>query len=259
MEKKTVEIKETQEQLANAEKLASLGRMSAGVAHELNNPLTGIVTFAHLMLDRTPEENVIDREDLELIIEQADRCTKIIKGLLSFSRKGASEKSAISMNDLLKNAVSLISNQSAFHNVIIEMDLLDGMPTVTVDANQIQQVILNLITNAADAMNSKGLIFIKTKRTGVGGEEFIEAEFTDTGPGIMPEHMNKILEPFFTTKSVGKGTGLGLPVSYGIIKRHGGDLLISSVLGKGTTVLVRLPIKEVDADVSSEGAKVEFQ
>ncbi len=110
VEKKTVEIKETQEQLANAEKLASLGRMSAGVAHELNNPLTGIVTFAHLMLERTPEENVIDREDLELIIEQADRCTKIIKGLLSFSRKGASEKSAISMNDLLKNAVSFGEN-----------------------------------------------------------------------------------------------------------------------------------------------------
>ena len=259
VDKKTAEIRETQEQFANAEKLASLGRMSAGVAHELNNPLTGIVTFAHLMLDRTPEENNLDREDLELIIEQADRCTRIIKGLLSFSRKGTSEKSATSINELLKNAVSLINNQSAFHNIDIEMDLLEGIPRVTVDTNQIQQVILNLITNAADAMNGKGKITISTRRTGIDGEEYIEAEFTDTGPGIMPEDMNKILEPFFTTKSVGKGTGLGLPVSYGIVKRHGGDLLIKSKPGKGTTVFVRLPIKGVEADVSEEGERVEFQ
>ncbi len=259
VEKKTAEIKETQEQLVNAEKLASLGRMSAGVAHELNNPLTGVVTFAHLMLDRTPPENTMDREDLELIIEQADRCTKIIKGLLSFSRKGSSEKSSVNLNELLENAVSMIRNQSAFHNVKLEMDLKDGLSKLTLDANQIQQVFLNLITNAADAMNGNGKITIKTGRVVIDGEEFVEAAFSDTGPGISPENLNKILEPFFTTKSVGKGTGLGLPVSYGIVKRHGGDLLIHSKVGKGATVTVRLPVKHVESGAESEGEHVEFQ
>jgi two-component system NtrC family sensor kinase len=259
VDKKTAEIKETQEQLANAEKLASLGRMSAGVAHELNNPLTGIVTFAHLMYDRTPPENKLDREDLELIIEQADRCTKIIKGLLSFSRKGASEKTLININDLIENAVSLIKNQSAFHNIKVIRSLNPAIPKIVVDTNQIQQVILNLITNSADAMNGEGEINITTGTLEIDGEQFIEAVFSDTGPGIMPEHMNKILEPFFTTKSVGKGTGLGLPVSYGIIKRHGGELLISSKVGKGATVTVRFPTKATEADVSKEGARVEFQ
>ncbi len=259
VEKKTAEIKKTQEQLANAEKLASLGRMSAGVAHELNNPLTGVVTFAHLMLDRTPEENKLDREDLELIIEQADRCTKIIKGLLSFSRKGSSEKSPVDLNELLENSVSMIRNQSAFHNIELEMEFSEGLPAVTLDVNQIQQVFLNLITNAADAMNGAGRITIRTRSVDLEGEEFVEASCSDTGPGISAENMNKILEPFFTTKSVGKGTGLGLPVSYGIVKRHGGDLLIQSKIGKGVTVTVRLPVKPAEPDVQSEGERVEFQ
>ena len=163
------------------------------------------------------------------------------------------------LNELLENAVSMIRNQSAFHNIKLEMEFTDGLPSVTLDANQIQQVFLNLITNAADAMNSSGKITIKTGKVDLEGEEFVEAAFADTGPGISPENMNKILEPFFTTKSVGKGTGLGLPVSYGIIKRHGGDLFIQSKIGKGATVTVRLPVKPVEPDVQSEGERVEFQ
>jgi two-component system NtrC family sensor kinase len=258
VERKTAEIKETQEQLANAEKLASLGRLAAGVAHELNNPLTGVVTFSHLMLERTPEEQELDREDLEMIIEQADRCTRIIKGLLSFSRKGTQEKSSTNMNELVENSISLVRNQSSFLNITVDMEFDPDLPKVTVDSNQIQQVVLNLVSNAVDAMAGEGTITIRTRTIDLDGVKFVETAITDTGPGIFPEHMNKILEPFFTTKSVGKGTGLGLPVSYGIIKRHGGDLLIHSKIGKGSTVTVRLPVREGEPRMEREGERVEF-
>jgi two-component system NtrC family sensor kinase len=257
---KAAEIMETQEQLANAEKLASLGRLAAGVAHEINNPLTGVITFAHLMLERIPKENALDREDLETILEQANRCTKIIKGLLSFSRKGATERAHVNLNELTEGCVSLVRNQSAFQNISFDFLLMQDLPKITVDANQIQQVLLNLITNAADAMNGSGTITIETRTVAIDTEDYAEMALSDTGPGILPEHMNKILEPFFTTKDIGKGTGLGLPVSYGIVKRHGGDLLLQSKLGKGTTVTVRLPIRQAAGRADSDGSakSVEF-
>jgi len=245
--KKASEIQDAQDQLVNAEKLASLGRLAAGVAHEINNPLTGIVTFAHLMLERCPEDRTEDREDLTMIIEQADRCTKIVKGLLGFSRKGGSEKLQCNINGLAENAYSMVRNQAAFHDIQVAMKFAEKMPHITADPNQIQQVILNLFTNAADAMNGVGQITIETRSIREDGVEYAEMSFTDTGPGILPEHLDKILEPFFTTKAVGKGTGLGLPVSYGIIKRHGGDLFVKSKTGKGTTFIVRLPVAGKDA------------
>lgn len=252
VEKKTAEITEAQDQLVNAEKLASLGRLAAGVAHEINNPLTGIVTFAHLMRSRTPQDNTDDIEDLDLIIEQADRCTRIVKGLLGFSRKGTSEKTLCNLNGLIENSYSIIRNQSAFLDIQVILRLMEQPASILVDPNQIQQVILNLFTNAADAMNGVGQITIKTAPLNEDGNEYVEMSFSDTGPGILPEHMSKILEPFFTTKSVGKGTGLGLPVSYGIIKRHGGDLHVQSKVGAGTTFFVKLPIA---ADNPSSGTQ----
>ena len=242
VEKKAAEIKDAQDQLVNAEKLASLGRLAAGVAHEINNPLTGIVTFAHLMLERCPEEMPQDREDLSMIIEQADRCTKIVKGLLGFSRKGASEKIHCNINGLAESAYSMVRNQAAFQDIQVVMRFADRMPHINADPNQIQQVILNLFTNAADAMNGIGQITIETGTVTEDGNDYVEMHFTDTGPGILPEHIDKILEPFFTTKAVGKGTGLGLPVSYGIIKRHGGELFVKSKTGRGTTFTIRLPV-----------------
>jgi two-component system NtrC family sensor kinase len=243
VDRKTAEIMEAQEQLVNAEKLASLGRLAAGVAHELNSPLTGIVTFAHLMRQRVSSGSPQDSEDLDIIIEQANRCSKIIKGLLGFSRKGDSEKIQININDLLENSLSMVKNQSKFHNVKIESHLSRDIPTVTADPNQIQQVIINMLSNAADAMKDRGEITIATRSISENGAEFIEMEFTDTGPGIIPEHMGRIFEPFFTTKAVGKGTGLGLPVSYGIVKRHGGDIIVKSKAGRGTSFVIRLPLK----------------
>jgi len=242
VDKKTAEIVNAQEQIINAEKLASLGRMAAGVAHELNSPLTGIVTFAHLMRERTAPDKKQDIEDLDTIIEQAERCTKIIKGMLGFARKGASEATETDVNDLLRETVGMVQNQIKVQNIGIEVALGEGLPQIHIDPNQLQQVFLNLITNAVDAMGEHGRISIATRLVGATPEQNVEIEITDTGPGIYPNNLDKIFEPFFTTKPVGKGTGLGLPVSYGIVKKHDGDIVVKSKLGEGTSFFVRLPV-----------------
>lgn len=242
VEKKTSEIVRAQEQLVNAEKLASLGRMAAGVAHELNSPLTGIVTFAHLMLKRLPQERKDDIEDLNVIIDQAERCSRIVKGLLGFSRRTASEKAEINVNTLIENSLSMVKNQAKFHNIIFDVALDKTIPEVKVDPSQIQQVFLNLLLNASDAMEEKGRITIASRLVETDNGKFIELEFTDTGPGIPEEIMGRIFEPFFTTKPTGKGTGLGLSVSYGIIKKHEGQIFVKSEYGKGASFFIHLPI-----------------
>ncbi|MBF0506121.1 MAG: HAMP domain-containing protein [Nitrospirae bacterium] len=242
VQKKATEIYKAQEQLINTEKLASLGRMAAGVAHEINNPLTGIVTFSHLMLRRTPPENVQDIEDINTIIDQAERCSKIIKGLLGFSRKTASEKGPVNLNTLISNTLAMVGRQSRFHNIRFDMRLDPSIPEVVADPNQIQQVFLNLLINAADAMEKKGTVTIATRVVKNNGRESAELEITDTGPGIPEEIIGKIFEPFFTTKPAGKGTGLGLAVSYGIIKKHEGVIFVKSQLGKGASFYIHLPV-----------------
>ncbi len=244
VDRKTTEIVNAQEQIINAEKLASLGRMSAGVAHELNSPLTGIITFAHFLKSRTPPDKSQDLEDINVIIEQAERCTKIIKGMLGFARKGVSEVTDIDVNELLKLTVEMVKNQAKFHNVNLVMELGADLAPVKIDPNSMQQVFLNMLTNAADAMNDKGEIRLATREVSEGpgpGNRFVEIEVTDNGPGIYPNNLGKIFEPFFTTKPVGKGTGLGLPVSYGIVKKHGGDIVVRSKVGEGTSFFIRLP------------------
>lgn len=220
--------------------------MAAGVAHELNSPLTGVMTFAHLMLKRTPSEREQDIEDLEVIIDQAERCTKIIRGLLGFSRKTASEKALVNINNLVEGSLSMVKNQAKFYNIVFDVRLGKSLPDVSVDPNQIQQVFLNLLINAADAMEEKGGITIVSRTIEEGGGKYVELEFTDSGPGIPAEHAGRVFEPFFTTKPAGKGTGLGLSVSYGIIKKHEGQIFAKNEPGKGASFLIRLPAK-VDA------------
>lgn len=255
IQKKTSEIMKAHEQLINAEKLASLGRMAAGVAHELNSPLTGIVTFGHLLMKRTPPERREDIEDLQVIVEQAERCSKIIKGLLGFSRKTSSEKVYVNINALMESTISMVRNQAKFHNIKFRLDFDEAIPQVPTDPNQLQQVFINLLINAADAMNERGQVRIATRMAGdtpdglmrgypQAAKKYIEIEFTDSGPGIPEEHLSKIFEPFFTTKPVGKGTGLGLAVSYGIIKKHGGNIFVKSEAGKGASFFVRLPVED---------------
>jgi len=242
VEKKTAEIYKAQEHLINTEKLASLGRMAAGVAHEINSPLTGIVTFAHLMMKRTPAENKQDIEDLKTIIDQAERCSKIISGLLGFSRKSASEKSMVDLNTLISSTLAMVRHQSRFLNILFDLQLDTTIPKVNVDPNQIQQVFLNLLINAADAMEKKGKVTLATGLVENNAAKFVEFEITDTGSGIPEDILGKIFEPFFTTKPAGKGTGLGLAVSYGIIKKHEGTIFAKSMPGSGASFYIHLPV-----------------
>ncbi len=241
--KKTEEIQETHASLVQTEKLASLGRMAAGVAHEINNPLTGIVTFAHLMKNNVPPDSS-EAEDLNVIIEQAERCAKIIKNLLTFARATPSEKGDININDLLNRTIYMVKNQAKFHNIKFDINLDESQLVTRGDASQFQQIFLNMFINASDAMNKRGTIMVATRVVPFDNRNFAEIEFTDTGTGIPDEIMGKLFEPFFTTKPVGKGTGLGLSVSHGIVKHYGGHIEVKSTVGKGTSFFVRLPLIE---------------
>lgn len=241
--KKTEEIKRTQTGLIQTEKLASLGRMAAGVAHEINNPLTGVVTFAHLMKRRfSPGDE--NSEDLDVIIEQAERCSKIIKNLLTFARATPSEKGDININNVISRTMQLVKNQEKFHNVKFDIKLADTDFITLGDGSQFQQICLNMYLNAADAMKLRGTITVATRQVEENGRPFVEIEFSDTGSGIKEEDLPKLFEPFFTTKPVDKGTGLGLSVSHGIVKHLGGSIRVESSIGKGTSFFVRLPLIE---------------
>lgn len=244
--KKTEEIRKTQAGLVQTEKLASLGRMAAGVAHEINNPLTGVVTFAHLMKKRF-EPGTDDSEDLDVIIEQAERCAKIIKNLLTFARATPSEKGQIVVNNIITKTMMLVKNQEKFHNVKFHMDLADAQFVANGDGTQFQQICLNMFLNAADAMKLRGDITVKTHQVEEEGKPYVEIVFSDTGSGIKDEDLPKLFEPFFTTKPVDKGTGLGLSITHGIVKHLGGSIRVESTLGQGTSFFVRLPLTEQTA------------
>jgi two-component system NtrC family sensor kinase len=239
--KKTEEIKKTHENLIQTEKLASLGRMAAGVAHEINNPLTGIVTFAHLLLKRVPPDSE-NAEDIKIIIEQAERCAKIINNLLTFARASTTEKGEVDINSILERAILMIRNQEKFQNIRFNLQI-ENRPFITVgEAYKYQQIFLNMLINASDAMNERGEITVATREQESEGKKYVEVEFTDTGSGISQQDMSKLFEPFFTTKPVGKGTGLGLSVSHGIVSQFGGKISVTSEVGKGTSFYVWLPL-----------------
>lgn len=239
VKEKTEAIHRAQDQLIHSEKLASLGRMAAGVAHEINSPLTGIVTFGHLLLKKFPEGSE-EREDIEVIIEQANRCSNIIKGLLGFARATAAEKAPANINDVLDRSLNIVRHKADFFNIKLTTEFEPALWLVKADPSQLQQVFLNMIMNAADAMEGKGSLTITTRNISEGGD-LVEVEFRDTGTGISDEDLEKIFEPFFTTKPVGKGTGLGLAVSHGIIQDHGGTITIKTKLGQGSSFIVRFP------------------
>jgi len=241
--RKTEEIRKTHASLVQTEKLASLGRMAAGVAHEINNPLTGVITFAHLLRDRFPDKSQ-EVDDLNVIIEQSERCSKIISNLLTFARATPSEKGSCDMNEVLSRTVFMLKNQAKFHHIKFDVDMDEPQFIVYGDSSQFQQIFLNMFINAADAMEGRGTITVATRRIQEQGKDFLEIEFTDEGCGIKEEDMSKLFEPFFTTKPIGKGTGLGLSVSHGIVKHFGGTLKVESTVGKGTSFFVRLPLTE---------------
>ena len=237
---------ESEIKLLQSEKQASVGKLAGGVAHEINNPLTGIVTFTHMLLRRNdiPEEV---RIDLETIAQETERVRKIVKGLLDFSRQTELDREPTDVNRLVRQAMTLVENQALIKGVNLTFEPGDGLSMVTLDRNQMQSVLLNIIINALDATDPGGSIIITTNigiSTSKPGQKGIEILCTDTGCGIPPENLNRLFDPFFTTKEVGHGTGLGLSVSYGIVERHGGTIWVQSKVGKGSTFKVWLPTEE---------------
>ena len=230
--------KTTQQQIIQSEKLASIGRLSAGIAHEINNPLTGVLTFAYL-LKQKKNNSEKDLEDIDIIIRETTRVSEIVRGLLDFARQTPSEKEDININDILRQILKLIIHQKEFMNVVIEENYSNNIPGFYGDENQLQQVFLNILLNAGEAIPKSGKITISTS----SNENHILVTIEDTGCGIKKEDLNKIFDPFYTSKAPGKGTGLGLSISYGIIQQHGGDIECESEAGKGTIFSILLPIK----------------
>ncbi|HEY44192.1 MAG TPA: HAMP domain-containing protein [Anaerolineae bacterium] len=230
----------TQSRIMESERLALIGQIAANVAHELNNPLQGIVTYSHLLLEKMPDENSAT-SSLQKIVTQANRCRDIIRGLLDFSRQRKPDKTICDINSVIEECVALVENQALFHNIKITKQFEENLPKVVVDPSQMQQVFMNMIINAAEAIEESGQLNLETRYN--PDQELFEIAITDTGHGIPEEDMEKLFDPFFTTKEVGHGTGLGLAISYGIIKEHKGTILVETAVGKGTTFLIRLPVK----------------
>ncbi len=241
VEERTKELTEMQAHLIQSEKLASLGKLAAGVAHEINNPLGGILIYSHLLLEDT-DKNSPHYENLKKIVKETSRCKDIVKGLLEFARPKEPEMSLIRINDIAERSLSIIERQALFQNVKIKKTYKSDLPKIVADSAQLQQVFMNVIINAAEAMEGNGILALSTSLSRDG--TFIEVKFSDTGHGIIEEDKKRLFEPFFTTKEVGKGTGLGLAISYSIIQKHHGTIEVKSELGKGSTFTVKLPLTE---------------
>lgn len=225
--------------IMKSERLATIGQLAAGVAHEINNPLGGILSYSHLVLEDMDADNP-GRQNVEKIVVQATRCREIVKGLLDFARQTEPEMSVANINEILNEALALVEKQALFHNIEVKKYLSPDPIQVMADTSQIQQVFINMIINAAESMEGQGELTIQTKKTEDGN--FVLVEFADTGHGIPDENIDKLFDPFFTTKEVGRGTGLGLAVSYGIVERHKGSIDVRSEVGIGTTFIVSLPL-----------------
>ena len=241
LEEHLAEKKRIAERICQSEKLASIGEMAAGLAHELNTPLNNARVLSALAkkdLERGRVDPEAIKEDLDDILRQTDRCTRIIAGLLSFARRQEPDRSPQDINRLLQECIDLVRIRSAKRAVSVVLEAEDELPQLAVDGHQMQQVFVNLMLNAIDAMEEGGRLTVSTALR----RDEVHIRFADTGSGIAPEHLGKIFDPFFTTKDVGKGTGLGLAVSYGIVRRHGGGIDVASTLGTGSVFTVTLPV-----------------
>jgi len=233
--------KETQLQIGQSEKLASIGRLAAGIAHEISNPLTSVLNFAHL-LKQKKSNNEEDLKDLEIIIHETNRVRKIVRELLDFARQSPANMEWIDINSILLQLVQLIKRQKEFRDIEIIENYTDRLQPFLADKNQFQQIFLNLLLNAAEAITQKGTINITTTTT----KDHIKITIADTGCGIKKENITKIFDPFYTTKPAGKGTGLGLSISYGIIQQYDGSIECRSKEGEGTAFTVVLPYQKAE-------------
>jgi two-component system NtrC family sensor kinase len=258
VKERTKQLEIAHQKLLQSDRLASLGQLSATVAHEINNPISGVLNLAMLLNrilkdDGIPKERIEEfRKYLNQIINETARVGRIVSDLLAFSRRSKPQSTNVDLNSVIKNTLVILSHRLELGNVSLELSLADDLPKIECDSSQMQQVIINLVMNGAEACQNKGrgTVKISTRHE----NDSVVIEISDTGDGIPEELMSKIFDPFFTTKEEGKGVGLGLSVVYGIVDAHGGDIEVSSKVGQGTTFKITLPIKK---SAASQTAAVE--
>lgn len=235
------ERKKMEEQLIIADRLASIGELASGIAHELNNPLTSVIGFSQLVLQEDIPDNI--RRDLDVVNSEAQRTAEVVKNLLTFARKHTPVKQPVNMNAIIKKVLELRNYEQKVNNIVVNTNLASDLRQVMADYFQLQQVFLNIIINAEHFMieaNRGGILAIVTDE--VGG--YVRATFNDNGPGITQEVLGHVFDPFFTTKEVGKGTGLGLSICHGIVSEHGGRIYVESEPGKGASFIIELPASD---------------
>ena len=262
VEKRTQELRIAEAETARTEKLASVGLLAAGIAHELNNPLTGVLTFTTLLRKKMPDASA-DAEDLDLVIRETKRCAAIIRRLLDFAREKTPEKKFADINQVIEDTARIIERPASFRDIEIALDLDPKLPQVWVDADLIKQVIMNMLVNAQHAIEHEGSITVRSRllpepkspEPGVDPVPMVEISVIDTGCGIPEKNLKRIFDPFFTSKEVGKGTGLGLSVSHGIIRAHSGIIEVESTVGKGSTFRIYLPVEPPAGDAPSSRSK----
>ena len=259
--KRTRELRIAEAEAARGEKLASVGLLAAGIAHELNNPLTGVLTFSHLIRKKMPDGSP-EAEDLDLVIRETKRCAAIIRRLLDFAREKKPEKKYGDINQIIEETARLVERPAHLRDIEIALELDRELPQGWVDADQIKQVVMNMLVNAQHAIEEKGSITIRTRRSpeprspepGARPVPMVEIAIIDTGCGIPEKNLKRIFDPFFTSKEVGKGTGLGLSVSHGIVQAHGGAIEVESQIGEGTTFRIYLPLEPLVEEATSTGS-----
>jgi signal transduction histidine kinase len=248
VEERTRELKETQAQLVQSAKMSTIGQLGAAVAHELNNPIGGILGYAQFILqklskpDFTPEEFKSCKRNIEYIEEEAKRCKTIVDSLLSFSRKPLVARESVDLKQLIENTFSLIKNQLKLQNIKYITQYEPDLPTISGNGNELQQAFINIIINAQQAMPKGGELHVRVSTKMKDEKRHLEINFKDSGCGIPQENLQKVFEPFFTTKEDWKSVGIGLSIAYQIIKDHNGTITVESDIGKGTTFTIRLPV-----------------
>jgi len=233
------DLEQTHNMLMQSEKMAGLGRLAAGVAHEINNPMSGIMLYANLIQEDLGEDHELN-EDLQTIIQEAERCKVIVADLLEFSHQTTYEMDLVELNDVIHKTISVLQHQPFFHNITVEMELEEKLRPIYGNSIRLNQVAMNIIVNAAQAMDGCGNIKIISRAR--ANQDINEICITDSGPGIDNDLLEKIFDPFFTTKATGEGTGLGLSVSYAIVKEHKGTIRVVSSAESGTTFILRFPV-----------------
>jgi two-component system NtrC family sensor kinase len=238
VKQRSEELSVMQARVAQSERLASLGILAAGVAHEINNPLGAIMALTALTLEDVEDD--ASRENLQVVIRQTERCRDIVKGLLQFSRHSKVNPELANLNKILRDTLSLVTKQAQFLNVNVEINCAPQLPPVMADKSELEQVFVNILINAVHAMKERGTITITTRQN--APDNSVEVLISDTGCGVPPDKIGQLFHPFFTTKESGHGTGLGLSIAYGIITSHHGSISVESEVGKGCTFKIRLPI-----------------